>query len=85
MIKTPISIVSADYLENYKIALKFNDEKEVVIDFEDFITCSQHPDIKKYKDLSEFKNFHLDFGELEWNDYELAFPIYDLYQGKITH
>lgn len=40
MITTPLSIVSADYLENYKIALKFNDEKEVVIDFEDFITRS---------------------------------------------
>ena len=30
MITIPLSIVSADYLENYKIALTFNDEKEVV-------------------------------------------------------
>lgn len=79
-----LSIEKAKYLDSYKIYLQFNDGKEVVIDFEEFITKSLHPDIKKYSNLELFKNFTLEYGEIEWNDYDLAFPIYDLYQQKIA-
>ncbi len=57
--------------------------KENTIDFKPFIFSSSHPDIKKYQDKKLFQNFHLEYGEIEWNDYELAFPIYDLYEGQI--
>jgi hypothetical protein len=80
-----ISIEKANYIDDYKIYLQFNDGKENILDFENFILKSQHPDIKKYKDKNLFKNFNLEYGELEWNDYDLAFPIYDLYQGSIEH
>jgi hypothetical protein len=79
-----ISITSAKHINGYKIALKFNDGKENVVDFENFITHSQHPDIQKYRNVALFKNFNLEFGDLEWNDYELTFPVFDLYQGHIT-
>lgn len=81
--KKYLSIEKAKYLKEYKIYLKFNDSKEVTIDFEKFIKNSTHPDIKKYTDLNNFKNFTLEYGEIEWNDYELSFPIYDLYQEQI--
>ena len=81
-----ISIEKAKYIDNYKILLLlFNDGKENILDFKDFIIKSQHPDIKKYQDLNLFKKFNLEYGELEWNDYDLAFPIYDLYKGEIEH
>ncbi len=72
-------------MQGYKICLKFNDGKEQIIDFSVFIKKSQHPDIKKYQSINEFKKFHLTHGDLEWNDYELVLPIYDLYQGDISH
>lgn len=78
-----ISIKEAKYIDNYKIALLFNDGKENILDFKSFITKSQHPDIKKYEELKLFKKFNINCGELEWNDYDLAFPVYDLYKGKI--
>lgn len=78
-----ISIEKAEYIDGYKILLKFNDGKERVVDFRGFISRAAHPDIKKYKDIKLFRGFTLKYGEIEWNDYELAFPIYDLYQGKI--
>ncbi len=78
-----IFIKEAKYINGYKIYLKFNDDKEQLLDFEDFISTSIHPDIKKYQNKELFKHFTLQDGDLEWNDYELAFPIYDLYQGKI--
>ncbi|HIP30340.1 MAG TPA: DUF2442 domain-containing protein [Sulfurospirillum arcachonense] len=78
-----ISIENAKYIEDYKIYIKFNDGKENIVDFKNFIEHSSHPDIKKYQDKNLFKNFSLDYGDIEWNDYELAFPIYDLYRGQI--
>ncbi len=80
-----ISIEKAKYIDGYKISLLFNDGKENILDFKNFILKSQHPDIKKYEDLTLFKKFNLEYGELEWNDYDLAFPIYDLYKGTIEH
>jgi len=78
-----ISIENAKYIEDYKIYLKFNDGRENIVDFKNFIEKSNHPDIKKYQDKNLFQNFILEHGEIEWNDYELAFPIYDLYKGQI--
>ena len=78
-----ISIKKARYINEYKIYLKFNDNKEKILDFKNFIIKSKHPDIKKYKDKNLFKKFNLEYGELQWNDYELVFPINDLYKGKI--
>jgi hypothetical protein len=84
MINAEIAIISANYLKDYKIALKYNDGKTNVVDFEMFIKSSRHSDIQKYQDIQKFKLFNLSYGDLEWNDYELAFPIYDLYQGDIN-
>jgi hypothetical protein len=78
-----ISIKEARYIDEYKIYIKFNDGKESTLDFENFILSSQHPAIKKYQNKNLFKKFNLQYGDIEWNDYDLAFPIYDLYQGKI--
>jgi len=81
--KQYISIEKAQYIDDYKIYMKFNDGKENTVDFQEFILNASHPDIKKYEDKEIFKNFTLEHGEIEWNDYELAFPIYDLYRGVI--
>ncbi len=81
--KEYISIQEAKYISDYKINFKFNDNKEISLDFETFIFSSVHPDVTKYQDKKLFQHFSLKYGDIEWNDYELAFPIYDLYQGKI--
>jgi|LGVC01.1.fsa_nt_gb hypothetical protein len=83
LFKTIINIEQAKYLNDYKIHFKFNDGKENIVDFRPFILSSSHPDIKKYKDKKIFKSFSLKYGEIEWNDYELAFPVFDLYQGYV--
>ena len=75
-----LEIESAKYLDAYKLELKFNDDKINIVDFENFILNSGHPEIRKYQDKSLFKNFNLTYGELEWGDYDLVFPISDLYE-----
>ncbi|SMN02248.1 hypothetical protein SPONN_669 [uncultured Candidatus Thioglobus sp.] len=78
-----ISIIKANYQNDYKISLDFNDGKTRTIDFATFIQKSHHPDIKKYQNLTLFKQFNINHGDLEWNDYDLAFPINDLYKNTL--
>ena len=78
-----ISIDKAKYLDGYKLQLSFNDGVKRIVDFEPFLSKSRHPDVKKFLELENFKNFSIVDGDLDWNDFELCFPIYDLYQGKI--
>lgn len=87
--KDPISkidnlrIDSAKYLRDYAIRIQFNDGTEKLVDFKPFLSKSLHPSIKKYLDENKFSNFSLTDGNLNWNDYELIFPISELYNGKI--
>ena len=79
-----ISLAKAKYQKNYKIALEFSDKTIKVIDFEVFLKESLNPMTKAYYlDIEKFKAFTIQYGDLVWNDYEMCFPIGDLYEGKI--
>ena len=77
-----LEIESVRYIDDYKLELIFNDGKINVVDFKNFLFSSGHPEIQKYKDKSLFKNYNLTYGELEWGDYDLVFPISDLYEKQ---
>jgi len=38
---------------------------------------------KKYLNKNLFKNYTIEYGDIIWNNYEMCFPIWDLYEGKI--
>jgi len=78
-----IRIDSAKYLSDFVIRIKFNDGYEKCIDFKPFLSKSLHPSIKKYLDENKFSNFKIIHGNLNWNDYDMIFPIVDLYKGQI--
>ncbi len=78
-----IEIKSAEYIGDYAIRIIFNDGINRLVDFKAFLETSYHPSIRKYLDENKFKEFEIIDGNLNWNDYDLIFPIYDLYQGKI--
>ena len=78
-----LKIDSAKYLSDYVIRIIFNDGNERLVDFKPFLSKSLHPTIKKYLDENKFSSFSLTEGNLNWNDYDLIFPISDLYNGKI--
>jgi hypothetical protein len=63
--------------------LIFNDNTNQVVDFYPFLSNSLNPLIRKYLDFDDFKKFHVDNGDLEWNDYDLCFPIADLHENNI--
>jgi len=78
-----LKINSAKYLSDFAIRILFNDGTEKVVDFKPFLSKSLHPSIKKYLDEKMFSKFSLLDGNLNWNDFDLIFPIGDLYNGKI--
>ena len=78
-----LEITDAKYLSGYKIRLTFNDGKNRIFDFEPFLRKAQNPALSQYRQLRKFKTFRLVYGNLMWGDYEMIFPITDLYEGKL--
>ena len=78
-----ISILSAEYTGEYKIKLTFSDGMEREIDFGAFLNNAKNPMARKYLDKKLFRNYKIEYGDIIWNDYEMCFPIWDLYEGKI--
>jgi hypothetical protein len=78
-----IEIVSADYTGDHVIRIKFSSGIEKTVDFKPFLLASGHPSIRKYLDENLFRNFKIHDGNINWNDYDLIFPLDDLFEGKI--
>ena len=85
MTRSLINIVSAELLEDYRISLRFDDGTEQMVDFKSFLSRSQHPAIRAYLDPARFASFRIEYGELVWGDYELCFPLIDLYCNQVEN
>lgn len=78
-----IEITDANYTGDYTIRIFFNDGSKKTIDFGPFLNKSLHPSISKYLDINLFNQFEISNGNLNWNNYDLIFPIHSLYKGII--
>ena len=76
-------VKSARYIGDYAIRVFFSDGFNRLVDFRPFLESSLHPSIRKYLNEAKFKDYQIVDGNLNWNDYDLIFPIEDLYIGKI--
>jgi hypothetical protein len=79
-----IEVTQAAQIADYVLELKFSDGKTKRVDFKKFLSGAHHPEIQKYLNQEQFKAFEVKDGNVIWNDYELIFPISDLYSGKIS-
>ena len=84
MSKKILKIKSATYIKNYELLITFHDGKEVNVDFYDFLISSTNPQIRDYLNLEKFKSFKVKNNDLLWGDFDLLFPLEDLYSGKIS-
>ena len=80
-----INLLSAAQSGPYRIRLVFDDGHVQEVDFEPFLVHSHHPEIRAYLEPARFAAFKLAYGELVWGDYELCFPVMDLYRNTIEH
>jgi len=79
-----LEITSAEVVGDYKLKLKFSDGHTGVVDFKSFISSSLNSTIYKFLDLKKFNSFHLEWGNLVWDDFDMCFPIENLYTGELS-
>ena len=60
-----IEIVKAEYLDNYRIKLWFNDGKVKIVDLADSLKGLV---FEPLKELEFFKNFTIKFNTIEWEN-----------------
>ena len=78
-----IQVKSAQYIGDFAIRVLFSDGCKKLVDFKPFLENSLHPSIQKYLTENVFKEYQIVDGNLNWNDFDMIFPIEDLYNGKI--
>jgi hypothetical protein len=78
-----IKVVEARYTGGFSLNIKFSDGKVHKVDFEPFLKKSLHPEIRKYLNREEFSHYTIRDGELMWGDFDLIFPVDDLYKNTI--
>jgi hypothetical protein len=78
-----IEITDARFIGDYAIRISFSDGLYKLVDFKPFLEKSLHPMIRSYLSEEKFKSFKIVDGNLNWNDYDLIFPLEDLYEGTL--
>ena len=68
---------------DFSLRITFNDATVRIVDFGPFLRQSRNPLIQAYLDPSAFARFAVRDGDLIWDDYDLCFPIADLYEGHV--
>lgn len=79
-----VRIEAVRLVSGYKLGIRFSDGHVSTVDFGPFLKASEHPSIRAYLDLKRFKEFTLEDGVLHWNDFDLVFPMAELYEGRIN-
>jgi hypothetical protein len=79
-----VQVESVRHIAQLRLAIRFSDGHETRVDFGPFLKASAHPSIRAYLDLKRFKSFTVEDGVLHWNDFDLVFPMADLYAGRIS-
>ena len=78
-----VAVADVVTIENYVLRIAFSDGATRDVDFGPFLATSTNPMIRKYLDPNLFQDFIVRDGDLFWNDYDLCFPIADLYENTI--
>ncbi len=52
-----LNIVKADYINDFKVKVLFNDGLEKTVDLKDYIHSKKHPFFQPLKKIEEFKKF----------------------------
>ena len=79
-----VDVTAAREVAPYTLSITFSDGAERIVDFGPFLRASHHPSVRAYLDPARFQEFDIVGGNLNWHDYDLIFPVADLYRGVIS-
>jgi hypothetical protein len=80
-----INVIAAKLTGTYTLHLEFDDGVVQTVDFLPFLSRSIHPAIRAYLEPDRFASFRIEYGEVVWGDYDLIFPVADLYCNRVDH
>jgi len=78
-----LTVKSAKHITNHRLEVTFSDGARREVDFKPFLQRFRHPDLERYKKVTEFKKYKVIDGNINWHDYNMIFPVEDLYKGEI--
>lgn len=78
--KSEIKIISAEYVEGYKIRITFSDGRVNIFDYEGLV-MRNHEESLPYRDIENFKKFSIVSGcEIAWGDnWAMILPLKTIY------
>ncbi|MEI6084892.1 MAG: DUF2442 domain-containing protein [Verrucomicrobiota bacterium] len=71
------------HVRDYRLRIEFTNGQTREVDFEPFLQAAAHPGIRRYLQPLRFKQFAITDGVLQWNDFDLVFPMAGLHAGVI--
>ena len=77
-----VNIVQAEPAGGYRLGLTFSDSHKTLVDLAPILERSLNPQTRQFLDAERFLSFRLEWGNLVWGDYEMCFPIEELYEGR---
>jgi hypothetical protein len=80
-----VKVVAVHSVGPYRLRLEFTDGHASTVDLGPFLRASMNPETRRFLNARRFRDFHLLHGNIVWGDYEMCFPIEDLYEGVICH
>lgn len=84
MYRGSLVVKSADYVKDYILLVGFSDGSKKEVDFSTFLNDTPVYYFHKYRELDNFKKFKIEEGNVVWGkDWDLIFPVIQLYNGKI--
>lgn len=79
-----VDIVRAEAAGGYQLRLFFSDGHVQLVEFGPFLENSLNLETRQFLEAEQFKTYRLDNGNLVWGDYEMCFPLEDLYEGCLA-
>jgi len=83
VVEKTVHVQAVHHVRAWRLRIEFSDGKISEVDFEPFLRAATHPAIRRYLQPRRFKKFAITDGVLQWNNFDLIFPMADLYGGVI--
>jgi hypothetical protein len=79
-----LDIANAEYKGDYRILVTFENGEDRTIDLKSYLESSSHPLVRRFLDIDQFKEFHLDYGTICWGDNEFDLDPVKVYDGAFS-
>ena len=78
-----LAVAAAEVVAPHTLRIAFTTGEHRTVDFGPFLHRAEHPAIRAYLQEERFRQFAIVNGNVNWNDYDLIFPVIELYAAGV--